>query len=154
MQCDQIGRILKVLGSKFSFNTSPNIWWLFGLFWKPLIRSLNCSGLFLGLFWKNWAIFYFNIWSHCMHYELFSKTYSIFFDPKNPNLIEKPEANNFREYFLSAKKYFEWHNQAAAAVVDSRSLKYCKSRRTVRPDDLIILTIFVTFTTVNFCPIA
>ena len=32
-QRDHIGRILKVLGNKFSNKSKPNIWWLFGLFW-------------------------------------------------------------------------------------------------------------------------
>ena len=33
-QCDQIGRFFKVFGNTFSYKSSPNIWWLLGLFWK------------------------------------------------------------------------------------------------------------------------
>ena len=29
VQCDQIGRVLTVLGKKFSYKSSQNIWWLF-----------------------------------------------------------------------------------------------------------------------------
>ena len=31
VQCDRIGRFLKVLGNKFSYNSSPNFWCLFYL---------------------------------------------------------------------------------------------------------------------------
>ena len=34
VQCDQIGQVLKVRGDKFSYKSSPNIWWLLGPFWK------------------------------------------------------------------------------------------------------------------------
>ena len=33
-QCDHIERFLKVLGYNFSSKSSPNVLWLFGLFWK------------------------------------------------------------------------------------------------------------------------
>ena len=41
-QCDQIGRLLKGLDSKFYFKSSPNIWKLFGHFEKHLKQKLLC----------------------------------------------------------------------------------------------------------------
>ena len=46
-------------GKNISSKRSPNDWQLFGLFRK------TCIFYFLGNFWKNWATFYSNIWSHC-----------------------------------------------------------------------------------------
>ena len=65
-QCDQIGRFLKVLGNRKSSKRSPNDWQLFGLFWKTSLLCKNCISYFLGNFWKNWATFFSNIWSHCL----------------------------------------------------------------------------------------
>ena len=67
IQCDQIGRFLKALGNKFSFQCSPNIWCLFGYFEKHNFISKNYSAYFLDNFCKNWATFYSNHWSHCLH---------------------------------------------------------------------------------------
>ena len=43
-QCDQIGRISKVLGHNFSSKNNPNIWWPILLLLKYSIASKNCSG--------------------------------------------------------------------------------------------------------------
>ena len=61
----EIGRFFKVLGNKISSKRSPKLLATFGLFWKTLFFRKNCIGYFLGNFWKNWATFYSNIWSHC-----------------------------------------------------------------------------------------
>ena len=50
-----------LLGNKFSFKSSPYISWLFGLFWKPLLLSVNSSGHFLGKL----GYFLHKFWSHC-----------------------------------------------------------------------------------------
>ena len=58
VQCDQIGRYWKFLATKFLTT-----------FWAILKNSLlckNCISYFLGNFWKNWATFFSNIWSHCL----------------------------------------------------------------------------------------
>ena len=44
------------------FKSSPNNWWLFGPFLK--MAFLNRCWVYLGNYWKNWATFNFNIWSH------------------------------------------------------------------------------------------
>ena len=49
---------------QISFKICLNIWWLFGLFWKSFLWSNNYCGHRLVSFWKNWATFYINIWSH------------------------------------------------------------------------------------------
>ena len=59
-----LGNFLKFLATKFSYKSSPNNWWLFGLFWNYHFCSKNCCGYFLGNPRKKWASFYFNIWSH------------------------------------------------------------------------------------------
>ena len=41
-------------------SNSPNIWWLFGLFWPWLIKF--CCGYSLVNFWKNWETFYSSNW--------------------------------------------------------------------------------------------
>ena len=46
--CDQIGRFLKVLGKIISYKSSPNIWWLFGLFRKTSLKSKHSYGYFFG----------------------------------------------------------------------------------------------------------
>ena len=58
-QCDQIGWFWKFLGDKLCFISSPNVWWLFGLFWKHHFLSKNSRGYFLANFWKDWATFLF-----------------------------------------------------------------------------------------------
>ena len=67
----------KFLGTTSSSKSCLNIWWLLELFWKiPLWNKNSCSH-FLGSFWKNWATFYFNIWSQCsVHTIAFYKTWN------------------------------------------------------------------------------
>ena len=38
LQCDQK---LKLLGNKFDYKSSPNVWWRFGQLWKPLLFKSN-----------------------------------------------------------------------------------------------------------------
>ena len=56
-QCDQIGRILEVLGNKFSCQRRPNDSRLFGPFRKTSLLCKNCLGYLRPTFWKNWATF-------------------------------------------------------------------------------------------------
>ena len=63
-QCDQIGQFLKVLGNKFSYKSSPIIWWLLGAFRKTLGLSKNWCGIFWVTFGNIWTTFCSNIWSH------------------------------------------------------------------------------------------
>ena len=51
----------KVLGSKFSFKCSQNVWRLFGQFRKPSLFKSNCIDLLFGQFLKKWATFNSNI---------------------------------------------------------------------------------------------
>ena len=64
VQCDQIGRFLKVLRGKFSNNSGQNIWQLLQLFWNMQLFKKNNFGYFWGNFRKNGATFYCNSWSH------------------------------------------------------------------------------------------
>ena len=57
-QCDQIGRLLRVLGDKIFINSSPNAKLTFGLKWKATLFILNYWGYFLGNFWKNLGYFF------------------------------------------------------------------------------------------------
>ena len=43
----------------------PNVWLLFGLFWKN-VTCKNCCSYYLPAFWKFGANFHSNIWSHCL----------------------------------------------------------------------------------------
>ena len=57
-QSDQIGGFFKVLGDKYSFKTSPNLYWIFGYFENitfqvTLLRPLFCN------FWKYMDYFLF-----------------------------------------------------------------------------------------------
>ena len=60
----QIGRFLKVPGSKFSCKSSPNIWRLFGLSWKKTLVSKIDVDTLMAIIWNTRAPFYSNIWSH------------------------------------------------------------------------------------------
>ena len=62
VQCDQIGRFLKVLGNWISSKRSPNDWQLFGCFEKP---HSFVKTAFWATFGKYWATFFSNIWSYC-----------------------------------------------------------------------------------------
>ena len=50
IQCDTIGRFLKVLGDMVSIKSGPNAVWFFGLKWKATIFMLNYWSYFLGNF--------------------------------------------------------------------------------------------------------
>ena len=52
-----LGNFLKFLATKFSYKSSPNNWWLFGLFWNYHFCSKNCCGYFLGNPRKNGLLF-------------------------------------------------------------------------------------------------
>ena len=47
-QCDQIGQFKKVLCIKFSYKSSPNIYWLLGLFWKTSLYEWKLLWLLFG----------------------------------------------------------------------------------------------------------
>ena len=47
LQCDQIGRFLRVLIYKFSNKSGPNMWWHCGLFLKHHFLIIKCCGLLL-----------------------------------------------------------------------------------------------------------
>ena len=49
-QCDQIGQFLKVLCNHYSFQSSPNIEWLFEPLEKCHYANINCCDKFLGNF--------------------------------------------------------------------------------------------------------
>ena len=52
-QCDQIGRFFKLITTNFLIKVAK-------------IEIFRKSGFFLGNFLKNWATFYFIIWSRCL----------------------------------------------------------------------------------------
>ena len=65
-QRDQIGRFLKVLGHKIIFKSSPNVWWILGLFkkhhfWCKQAVWGSSGGPKRGEIWTN---SFYNIWSH------------------------------------------------------------------------------------------
>ena len=45
------------LATNFVAKSCPNIWWLFGLFWKNVFLSKPLWPLFGASFWKIWAAF-------------------------------------------------------------------------------------------------
>ena len=53
----RIGNFLKARATKFSFQSSQNIWWLFELFWRMYVLSKKMIWLLGQLLDKNWAIF-------------------------------------------------------------------------------------------------
>ena len=56
-QCDKIGRFLKILGGKFSFKSSPNVWWHLGHFENINFEVKMAVVTFLGTFIKNGLLF-------------------------------------------------------------------------------------------------
>ena len=62
---DQIGSFMKGGGLKFLYQSRPNIWQLFGQFWRTSLLYKNCCGLSLGNLWNVFSIIFSNIWSHC-----------------------------------------------------------------------------------------
>ena len=57
MQCDLIGRFLKVLVGKLSFKSSPNVWCLLGHFENITFEVKTAVVTFLGNLIKNWLLF-------------------------------------------------------------------------------------------------
>ena len=78
-QCDQIGLFLKYPCDNISYKSSPNKWWRFKM---GLLNVNTAVATFWGTVWKNWATFYFSIWSHCCNPSpsSFSSNISIYFD--------------------------------------------------------------------------
>ena len=76
LQCDQIGRFLKVLGNKFSFKSSPKVFCDFWALLKNITFLVKSSMVnFWATFGTSWATFYFSTWSHCLslsHNQIFS----------------------------------------------------------------------------------
>ena len=70
IQCDQIGRFLKVLGNKVPCKSSPNIEQHFRLLWKMALVMLHWCGYFLGTFW--WKLGYFLLQHLVTHACLFT----------------------------------------------------------------------------------
>ena len=62
-QCDQIGRIWKVLGNK----CSPNIW--------CLLKNISFCKIVGATFWNFWAVFHFKFWSHWSNFTLEAMLY-------------------------------------------------------------------------------
>ena len=48
-QCDQIGRFSKVLGNKFYYKSSPNIWWLWH--WGNFEQNRHLVKIAVATFW-------------------------------------------------------------------------------------------------------
>ena len=57
IQCDKIGRFLKILCGKFSFKSSPNVWWHLGHFENINFEVKMAVVTFLGTFIKNGLLF-------------------------------------------------------------------------------------------------
>ena len=69
IQCDQIGRILQVLGNKLSHQSSPNILVPFGLFLIMSLLCKKCVATIWAILGRNWVTFYSIIWSHLSWYK-------------------------------------------------------------------------------------
>ena len=52
------------LRHNFNYQSSLNVWWLSGYFYKTPLFSKNCCRHFWVKFGKLWATFDFSIWSH------------------------------------------------------------------------------------------
>ena len=82
LQCDQIGRFLKVLGNKFSFKSSPKVFCDFWALLKNITFLVKSSMVnFWATFGTSWATFYFSIWSHCLSLSRSNFFYLYFFFP-------------------------------------------------------------------------
>ena len=66
LQCDQIGRFLKVMGDKFSYKRNVNMLLILDLLKENITFKYR---LLLGNVWIC-ATFNFNIWSHCLQASL------------------------------------------------------------------------------------
>ena len=62
-QCDYIGQFLKVLGNKFSYESSLNVCWLFESYWMHLFSCIYCSGYF-GQILDNFGLHYISASGH------------------------------------------------------------------------------------------
>ena len=60
----RLGDFWKFLGTKFLAKVAQIFSNNVGLCWKMELFTLNWCGYFLAIFCRNWATFYFNIWSH------------------------------------------------------------------------------------------
>ena len=63
-QCDQIEQFLKLLGGKFSYKSSPNIWWLLGLFWNLCFFKKKLLLLLFGQLWEKFGLLFIFTSSH------------------------------------------------------------------------------------------
>ena len=118
-QCDQIGPLLKCLCTNFSYKFIPNVKILLGLvLWKTfLLRKV---------FYKNWATFCFNIWSHwrrqcCQSWEkIWSFLCQIW--RENDRCKEKARSLKFNVHFI--------FNHTTKLFVVCRHHFYCKGFNT------------------------
>ena len=68
-QCDQNGLFSKILTTNFLWKAAQ----IFGDLWgvlKTSIFQFKTAGIHLGNYWKNWATFNLNIWSHWPKWKL------------------------------------------------------------------------------------
>ena len=82
----RLGHIWKFFGTKFLSKVAQIFSNNFGLLWKIELFTLNWCGYFLCNFYKNWATFYSNIWSHWVpmtstHHSFISLPASFFIKP-------------------------------------------------------------------------
>ena len=101
-KCDQIGRFFKVLGEFFVTKVVQ----LCSDFWVILKNIPFQIKTALATFWKNWATFYFSIWSHCNDNKKFfpiTHCQSKFKFPKKPCKI-----SNSIDYLSVISAIFKW----------------------------------------------
>ena len=63
-QCDQIGLFFKVVGNKFCYQSSPNIWKQFGQFCSISHFQKKMLWLLFGQYWQIRVTFNSDLWSH------------------------------------------------------------------------------------------
>ena len=55
----RLGNFWNFLATNFFYKSSPNVWWLFGHLWKPLLCESNFLGFFSGQLLQNLGYFLF-----------------------------------------------------------------------------------------------
>ena len=64
LHCDQIGRFLEFLGNKFRYKSNPNVWWLLGQLWKPLIFQVKRVRLLFGKLLEKFGLLFISTSGH------------------------------------------------------------------------------------------
>ena len=120
IQCDQIGRILKVLDDMVSIKSSPNAWGIFGLKWKATLFMLTYCSYFFGQVLEKFGLL-FNLasghsWGNIKLAPSRKKPLQRHYSDEASRIVSMTMANQTSRHFLQS-----WRSPASHIVTQRRS---------------------------------